>query len=99
MIKSGFRGSCRFFSRPGNYKCSGRMASMSPNPVPSFMSLKNNRFPIVAAQFPKVSLLSTVSNSSLSEKTNPEIEQLLEVCLEEVVDPEEGQKGIRIAKT
>lgn len=43
--------------------------------------------------------LSTQGTLVLSEKQNPEMEQLLEVSLDELVEDEESKSGVRLAKT
>ena len=43
--------------------------------------------------------LSTLKPSNLSEKITPEMEQLLETAVEETLEEEESNTGVRLAKT
>jgi hypothetical protein len=96
----------RLVMRPYSLQASGRIgvasASLLQTKMPNLLQ-ESSKSSVMGTPISRAALAQSLSTLalSLSEKkaTPSEIEQLLEVSLDEIVEDEEANTGVRLAKT
>jgi hypothetical protein len=86
----------RLLLRPYTLAASGRTAQATPSLLKSKLPqmFQDQRSIQTTPALSAMSALSTASSSILSEKSTPEVEQLLEVSVEECLEEPESNTGI-----